>query len=293
MTGLDVGAAFGVAAGWIRQSVSDSTWTAYSKVWKEWSLLVREAGVETLGSEGRLLVLYLVARNMEKGCAASSIDRKLAGLSFLFKLMGGEDWTRDFWVRQALKGYRKQHKKRDARRPVTFANLISICEMLKFVCLSQYEIRLFTAAFSLAFYGAFWIGELVSPSKRVGGGLFDHDVRLERGRVCLRLRKSKTDQQGKGVDVYLFELPGSMVCPVEAVRAFRLVRCKGAGPFLRHEDGSYLSRFQFVTIFRRCLQRAGLVGYSWFKGKVRSKRVPLSCVLFLLQMETLCALSGS
>lgn len=47
-------------------SLSESTWSAYAKVWKEWSGLVQEAGAGKMGSDGRLLVLYFVARNIEK-----------------------------------------------------------------------------------------------------------------------------------------------------------------------------------------------------------------------------------
>lgn len=36
------------------------------------------------------------------------------------------------------------------------------------VCSSSHEARLFMAAFTLAFYGTFRLGELVSPSKRAG-----------------------------------------------------------------------------------------------------------------------------
>lgn len=183
----------------------------------------------------------------------SAIERKLEGLSFFFKLLGWEDWT-DFWVRQSVKGYRKVHKKKDAWQPVTFSNLLAICETLGFVCTSRYEGSLFKAAFSLAFYGAFRIGELVSPSRRLAGGPLQQAVRVGDNRVCLRLRRSKADQRGRGVNVLLFALQGSRVCPVEAVREFLGVRPAGMGPYLLHEDGSYLSKFQFVSVFRKCLR---------------------------------------
>lgn len=76
-------------------------------------------------------------------------------------------------------------------------------------------------------------------------------------RVVLWLRKSKTDQRGKGMRAVLFSLPGLRVCPVSGVRAFMGVRPNKGGPFLLHEDGSYLSRFQFVAVARKCLRAAG------------------------------------
>ena len=108
------------------------------------------------------------------------------------------------------------------------------------------------------FYGAFRISELVSPSRLRAGGLMQEDVWIAEDKVGIRLRRSKTDQRGRGVDVVLFSLPGARVCPVAAVKAFLGVRPEGGGPLLRHEDGSFLSKFQFVAVFRSCLQEMGL-----------------------------------
>ena len=75
------------------------------------------------------------------------------------------------------------------------------------------------------------MGKLVSPSKRMAGGLLVEDVRSSEDRVVFRLGWSKTDQRGKGVDVFLYPLPGWEVCPV---REFLGVRPGGDGPFLQH-----------------------------------------------------------
>lgn len=152
------------------------------------------------------------------GVSVSAIERKLAGLALLLKLQGCGDFTKDFWVRQALKGYRRSHGHKDAQRPVSFANLQAIFTQL--LCITAYEVSLFKAAFSLAFFGAFRIGELVSSSKRVQGGILAQDVVCRENSVQLLLRRSKTDQLGKDAQVQLFSLPGSPVCPVGAVSEF-------------------------------------------------------------------------
>lgn len=59
-----------------------------------------------------------ILRGKENGSVAG-LNTQLAGLAFLFKLQGQPDVTKDFWVRQALKGYRKLGVRRDSRRPVT------------------------------------------------------------------------------------------------------------------------------------------------------------------------------
>lgn len=148
----------------------------------------------------------------------SILEWKLAGLAFFFKLQGGVDFTKDFRVRQAVKGYRKSHKRKDSRRPVSFSNLQAIFEALGSLCSSVYEIALFKAAFSLAFFGVF--SELVSPSHRVPGGILVQDVLFSGEQLQVLLARLKTDQAGKGVRVELFTLSGSPVCPVQVVREF-------------------------------------------------------------------------
>ena len=255
---VDVGTCFGAAADWLRRSVSGPTWTAYAKVWAEWAGFKRLAEVERADMEMGWLVVYFVSRHMEKVGSVSALEKKLAALAFLFKLEGREDFTKTFWVRQAVKGYKKGRQSSDARRPVTFSVLRRIFGVLGEVCSSAYEIRLFRAGFSVAFFGAFRVGELVSPSKRVPGGLLVNDVHLAEGKVVFRLKRSKTDQGGKGVGVSLYSLPGSEACPVGVVREFFKVRPKLGGPFLMHGDGSFVSRFQFTALFRKCLKKAGL-----------------------------------
>lgn len=253
-----MGNTFGVIAGWIQQSVSGATWAAYSKVWKEWMGFVQGIGEEPSGRSLHLLLLYYVARKMEEGASVAVLNTQLAGLAFLFKLQGQQDVTKDFWVRQALKGYRKRGIKRDSRRPVTFEVLGSIIEKLGEVCSSEYEITLFKVAFVLAFFGAFRISELVSPAKTVPGGLGWQEVQLERAGLTLVINRSKTDQAGRGRVVRVYPIQGSCLCPVGMVEKFLQVRPALQGPFLMHLDGSFLSRFQFITVFRRCLRSVGL-----------------------------------
>lgn len=69
-----------------------------------------------------------------------------------------------------LKGYRKVHPQKDARRPVSFS-ILQVIRQLGGVCSSDYELILFRAAFFIGFFGAFSVGELVSPSRWVSGGL--------------------------------------------------------------------------------------------------------------------------
>lgn len=78
--------------------------------------------------------------------------------------------TKSFLVLQALKGFRKRGGPPGLQRPVSYELLEGLCQRVGTVCSSSYEARLFKAAFSLAFFGAFRISELVVSNKKNGRG---------------------------------------------------------------------------------------------------------------------------
>lgn len=99
------------------------------------------------------------------------------------------------------------------------------------------------------------MGELVSPSQKVPGGLLFEDVMVGKDYVRVRISRSKTDVFGRGEWLVLHRVDGE-VCPVVAVEGFLTVRRLGT-VFLSHEDGSSVTRFQFSRLFRRCLLLVG------------------------------------
>lgn len=247
----------GLAASLVRGSVSMRTWQAYSRVWKQWEELLDGVGGCGSGEDLEGAALYFVGLAFGDRLSFSGVSQRMAAVAFWCKLKGRQDATKSFLVRQALKGYRKQRGRPDLRRPVSFEMLGGLCQQVQDICASPYEVLLFRAAFSLAFFGAFRISELVAANKRTGGGLLRDDVQIsEEGLSCF-LRKSKTDQLGQGRRVCLYRLPGTMVCPVRCVEEFLGVRLEGGKVLLVHQDGSSLSRFQFLAIFRRCLRERG------------------------------------
>lgn len=118
------------------------------------------------------------------------------------------------------------------------------------MCFSPFEVQLFKTAFVVAFFGALRVGELVSPSKSVMGGLDVYDVLGHGESVTLLVRKSKTDPFGKGVRVVLGSVPGLALCPVTLLREWSVIWPPGRGPLFIHKDGLPLSRYQFVAVFK-------------------------------------------
>ncbi|XP_075128011.1 uncharacterized protein LOC142201079 [Leptodactylus fuscus] len=240
--------------GLVRSSLVQGTWLSYESAWGLWEGWLRFLGE---GWEDAEMALMLwVGHCHELGWSVSRMNRFMAGMAFGFRSRGVRDITKSFLVRQAIKGWRRSGGVADTRRPVSFQLLCQLGVSLDGVCSSGLEITLFRAAFSLAFFGALRIGELVSSSKNKPGGLLFEDVDIYGDRVEFRIRRCKTDQVGKGK--VLYGVPGCRMCPVLCLGEYVAGRGGGLGPLLVHADGSYLSRFQFVRVFRFCLRSIGL-----------------------------------
>lgn len=233
----------------VRRSLSEGTWSFYSRTWEEWESLLESVPEAKVDLESGLL--FFIGSHFGMGMSPSGMDRRLSALAFWFQVHRLQDFTKSFLVRRAMRGFRKGRCIRDSRRPVSFELLLSLGASLPEVCASIYEGKLFRAAFSLAFFGAFRVSELVSPSRVRAGGLAITDVRDTGEELVCLIRRSKTDQRGRGLQVSLHRLPGSAMCPVSAVREYLSARPTGDGPLLMHRDGSFLSVYQFVQVFRR------------------------------------------
>lgn len=251
----------------VRRSVSKVTWGFYSRVWREWEALLDE--FPAMLSDLETGLLFFIGLNFGEGRSPSGMSRRLSALAFWFKLRREQDFTKAFLVRQALRGFRKGRLTRDSRRPVSYEVLSDLGEVLGVLCTSSYEARLFRAAFSLAFFGAFRVSELVAPSRSRVGGLLVEDVCLKGCVLECVIRRSKTDQLGRGARVVLQQLLGSPMCPVRVVQDYLEVRDCCGGPLLVHKDGSFLSTYQFVQVFRKGLERMGLVAKEFSSHSFR------------------------
>ena len=80
---------------------------------------------------------------------------------------------------------------------------------------------------------------------------------IEPTTMRLFLRRSKTDQLGRGVNIFMGKL-GNEICPVQATLSYVALRGSRPGPFFCHSDGAILTKLHFVTGIRAALQAIGL-----------------------------------
>ena len=137
---------------------------------------------------------------------------------------------------------------------------------------SEYDIVMLWAAAVVCFFGFFRSGEITVPSVSA----YDESVHLSWGDIAIdnpqsptimirvKLKKSKTDQLGKGADIMIGRTD-CVLCPVTAVLSYMMLRGSSQGPFFRCNDGQPLTKAKFIHHVREALQTARLP-YSSFAG---------------------------
>ena len=123
----------------------------------------------------------------------------------------------------------------------------------------------------LCFFGFFRSGELTVPTL----SFYDQSTHLSWGDIAIdnphapqllkiRSKRSKTNQFGNGVDVYVGKT-GDDLCPVTALIAYMTVREPEEGCFFKFGDGKPLTKAKFTQHVRLALEAAGL-SYQHFAG---------------------------
>ncbi|CAG2220484.1 unnamed protein product [Mytilus edulis] len=194
----------------------------------------------------------------DNGLSGGTISSYISGVSYHHKIQGIQDTTKFFIIGKALEGIKRIQggKRNDIRAPITVQLLSDMISCLDKVCKNKYEAALFSAVFSVAFFGLLRVGEITtSKSKSVinGSNLTISDILVRRKVLELRVRWSKTDQKGKSVTLLIPE-NGKNYCPVRLINEYLKVppTCNNTDLFI-HYTGMPLTRYQFSSILEKAL----------------------------------------
>ncbi|XP_076075986.1 uncharacterized protein LOC143046807 [Mytilus galloprovincialis] len=190
-----------------------------------------------------------------QGLSGGTISSYISGVSYHHKIQGIQDTTTFFIIGKALEGIKRIQggKRNDIRAPITVQLLSDMISCLDKVCKNKYEAFLFSAVFSVAFFGLLRVGEITTSSVIIGSNLTIFDILVRRKVLELRVRWSKTDQKGKSVTLLIAE-NGKNYCPVRLINEYLKVRptCNNTDLFI-HYIGMPLTRYQFSSILEKAL----------------------------------------
>lgn len=206
-------------------------------------------------------ITLFIAHNYERNASPSTVRTYLSGLGYKHKLENMPDPTKAFIVTKMLEGYSRLDRRNDVRLPITLQMLSSFSKTLAYICSSNYEQLLFKAAYFIAFFGLFRVGELVFTSPAYASRpLMLDDVTFEGNgtRITITVRQSKCDQRGISETVNINQHRDPNLCPVRALHCFLQQRPNSSQYLFIHVNGQPLTRYQFSAILAKCVRFVGL-----------------------------------
>lgn len=169
----------------------------------------------------------------------------MSAISFWHKIHNWSNPVDTFVIRKCLIGISQRHPPVDPIRiPVTPALLISIFRVLRWVLSDPFDIIMYKAVFSLAFFAFLRVSEYAQSHH----SLQLSDVSILHSAILLHFRSFKFSSQ----QVAKIPLPAidSELCPVNALRGYLSVRPGTVGQLFVSSSGEPLNYNQVCSTLR-------------------------------------------
>ena len=239
-------------------SISPNTEAAYKTATNAFNHFLLEFQLSAAWPVNSQHVVLFVAYCFEKGLAPSTIHTYVAGVNHFHKLAGGSDLKEVFMIKKLLEGCLRLRKKKDTRLPISIKILMNVSAILPSVCYDEFEVKMFRAAFLLAYFGLFRVSEIVASSNlAVNRSISWRDVSMghENKHLVIILRISKTSQCGAPITLKIPRETNAELCPVQAVQDYLAIRPNFQGPFFCHANGAPTTRGQFSAVLAKSIGR--------------------------------------
>lgn len=246
----------------LHASLAKSTHSTYNRGIDNFEKFRMVLGLQNVWPAPVQHVINYVSHLSLQGKAPSTIDTYIAALAYIHKINGWINPTDNFIIKKLREGCRRQTQRVDGRCPITLPILTSLLGSLPSLCSSSFEVALFKASFSLAFFGFLRVGELAAASKtaRWDNILLPSDVSFANdfSSLYITVRSSKTDQRGRGTALHIKRGPSVEICPVAAMSCYLEARPNIEGPLFIHFGGLSLTTYQFSSMLKKGIKLAGL-----------------------------------
>ena len=200
-------------------SRSEGTRTAYKTDWRRFVAWAEALGLPTLPTTPKVVGQHL-AWLADEGCACSTVDRTVAAIGYFHRDAGFEWYPGHPDIARTRQGIRRRPRgtAQDKKAPLTDDLLARAVPLL-----TGPDAVMHLAILTTGFHGGLRRSEIVAIEPdhvrfaTVGG--FDWMV--------VHLPRRKTDQEGRGGDIPMQAQPGTLICPVRAMRSWLAVRPEG------------------------------------------------------------------
>lgn len=249
--------------GLIAEGLAPSTWRAYTRDMVTIAEWCSNQGVEPVSATPTTVANYIAAHVDD--LAPSTIARRVAMWSWWHQARGVATPTGDVVVRQALRGLGRRETTVREAAPLTSTELGPILDSTPDDTLVGLRDRaLLTVGLALG----------RRRSELVALDVEDLQWVDRPSGYSVRIRRSKTDQEGEGETVWL-PRTGRSTCPVTALEAWLARAGVVSGPLFRSLNRygvvkGRLSDRSVSTIIRAAALRAGLPGDRWSGHSLRA-----------------------
>jgi site-specific recombinase XerD len=237
------------AADLARQEKAKATQRAYGIDFEIFRTWCASRGVSALPATAESVAAFL-ACEVERGIRSSTIGRRVAAIRYAHKLAGHAVPTDDERVKATVRGIRRTVGTAARKKTPATAERVIAMAVGTGTGLKGLRDR---ALLLLGFAGAFRRSELVA--------LDCEDIEECETGLRITIRRGKTDQEGHGATIGI--VPGSVACPMTAVRAWRDAAGIATGPLFRSirkgsKVGARLTDQSVADIVKKHAARVGL-----------------------------------
>jgi site-specific recombinase XerD len=209
-----------IAASYAKQDTSEATRRAYRGDWRAFEAWCRARGLASLPALPAAVATFL-AYEAEHGAKASTIGRRCAAIRYYHRQSNYPTPTDDESVRKTMRGIRRSIGvapiKKSAATADQLVHMIPPTTDTRMIAIRDRALLLI--GFSIAARRS----ELVALDRS--------DIEETKDGLIIRIKRSKTDQEGAGATV---AVPyGSIACPVKALRAWLEAAGNSEGPVFR------------------------------------------------------------
>ena len=252
----------------LQNSKANNTVRAYKSDFNDFELFCAQNGFKSLPSEPKIVSLYLTYLST-KDVKMSTLKRRLVSIGVVHKLKGYYLDTKHPSIIENIMGIkRRKGSIQKGKKPLLINNLKQIINVIDKEKIEEIKKLRDRSIILIGFSGGFRRNEIVSLDYE------DLDF-VEKG-LKIRLKRSKTDQFGKGFIKGLPYFDNSQYCPVVSIRKWIEISKINSGPlFRRFIKGSKLSdnRLSDQTVallIKDYLEIAGIESRNYSGHSLRS-----------------------
>jgi integrase len=200
---------------------SDNTRRAYRVGWNDFSAYCNDNGFDALPASPQSIALYVTA--LAQRTKVATIRLYLAAIAERHRETGLGSPTAHDMVRRIVRGVARTNGSSQARKSAV--TLDHLRAMLLEVRGDDLKAKRDRAIVLLGFAAALRRSELAA--------LHVEDLRFEKRGLIVTIRRSKTDQEAKGVEIAVPYVASRSLCAVRAVKAWLDASALTAGPLFR------------------------------------------------------------